>query len=227
MRNIALVVALIVVCGAGCSGDPASPKPPAPTLAANDTPANAAARLIGSYEQKNQSAFAGMLTGDFNFEFSTSTDPTLVQQWPTGWARVDESESSSHLFSGYAPPGGSVLPAASSIVITLATGTPVDDNTAGVDPATHKVLPTRVDGSITVPQSGYEPLTYVLTNNYDIFYFVRGDVAAGLDSSQPADAQHWYLYKWTDLTQAYIPGPNAPELLAKTQSWGHLKATYR
>jgi hypothetical protein len=226
-RVFAVLATFAVLFGAGCSGNPASPKPAAPTLAANDTPTNAAARLVGSYEQKNQSAFAGMLTGDFNFEFSNSTDPTLVQQYPTGWARVDESESSSHLFSGYTPQGGSTLPAATSIVITLADSTPVDDNTSGIDPATHKVLATRVDGSVTVPQSGSEPLTYVIANNYDVFYFVRGDVAAGLDETQPADAQHWYLNKWVDLSQNYIPRPDSRRGLVTTNTWGKLKALYR
>jgi hypothetical protein len=226
-RTFAALAIFAVLFGAGCSGNPASPKPAAPTLAANDTPTNAAARLVGSYEQKNQSAFAGMLTGDFNFEFSTSTDPTLVQQYPTGWTRVDESESSSHLFSGYSPPGGSTLPAATSIDINLAVDIPTDDNTSGTNPTTHKVLATRVDGSITVPQAGSEPLTYVITNNYEVFYFVRGDVAAGLDETQPADAQHWYVYKWVDQTQNYIPRPNSRGILVKTNTWGRLKSIYR
>ena len=150
-----------------------------------------------------------------------------MQQYPTGWARVDESESSSHLFSGYTPQGGSPLPAATSIDINLAVGIPTDDNTSGTDPTTHKVLATRVDGSITVPQTGSEPLTYVIGNNYDVFYFVRGDVAAGLDETQPADAQHWYLYKWVDQTQNYIPRPNSRGIFTQNTSWGLLKAFYR
>jgi hypothetical protein len=227
VRTFGVLAIFAVLFGPGCSGNPASPKPAALTLAANDTPTNAAARLVGSYEQKNQNAFAGMLTGDFNFEFSTSTDPTLVQQYPTGWLRMDESESSSHLFSGYTPPGGVPLPAAASIVITLADSTPVDDNTSGIDPATHKVLATRVDGAITVPQSGSQPLTYLITNNFDAFYFVRGDVAVGLDSTQVADAQHWYVYKWIDQTQNYIPRPNSRAILTQPASWGRLKALYR
>lgn len=227
MKAWALAAVVAALLGAGCSGNPASPAPAGPSLADNSTPAHAAARLVGSYEQKNQSAFTGMLTGDFNFEFSTSTDPTLVQQWPTGWARADESASSSHLFGGYTPPGGATLPAATSITITLATGAPVDDNTSGVDPATHKVLATRVDGSITVPQMGSEPLTYVITNNYDVFYFVRGDVASGLDESQPADSLHWYVYKWTDLSQAYLPRPDSRGTLTQPNTWGSIKARYR
>jgi hypothetical protein len=226
-RILVPLAVLATLLSFGCSSNPAQPKPAAPSLAANDTPANATSRLIGAYEQKKAPEYQGMFTGDFTYEFSTSTDPTLVQQYSTGWFKNDEKESSSHLFNGYTPPGGATLPAATSINIKLATATPVDDNSAGVDPATHKILATRVDGDITVPQAGTEPLTYVLTNNYNVFYFVRGDVAAGLDSTQAADAQHWYVYKWVDQTQSYIPRPSGRGALVKTQTWGAMKATYR
>ncbi|HKA24922.1 MAG TPA: hypothetical protein VKF80_08085, partial [Candidatus Eisenbacteria bacterium] len=99
---------------------------------------------------------------------------------------------------------------------------PVDDP-ASTDPATHKILTTRVDGSITVPQSGGEPLTYVITNNLNAFYFVRGDSATGLDSSQPADARHWYVYKWVDLTTGLAPN----RAQSKNATWAGIKARYR
>lgn len=218
-RLIPLVVLLV-----GCSSEPTKPKP-TPTLAANDTPAHAVSRLIGAYETKSEDAYAGMFTGDFSFEFSTSTDPTLVQQYSTGWFKNDETESSSHLFFGYTPPGGMTLPAAISIDINLALNTPFDDNSPGVDPTTHKVLATRVDGEIVVPQSGSEPLHYIFTNNYNIFYFVRGDSAAGLGSSQPADTSHWYIYRWSDLTQAPYGG-SANHAVARSPTWGSVKGEY-
>jgi hypothetical protein len=195
-------------------------------LASNDTPPGAMARLVQSYQAKSDTAYAGMFTGDFHYSFSTVTDPTLAIMYSGGWFKSDEAASSTHLFHGYTPPGGATLSAASSIVIQLANGTPADDNSPGVDPTTHKILSTRVDGSITVPQPGSAPLTYVLSNNLNVFYLVRGDVAAGLDSTQPADSNHWYVYRWDDLTgsQAQESGRRAR---SQTLTWGRIKALYR
>jgi hypothetical protein len=150
-----------------------------------------------------------MFTGDFTYEFSTSTDPTLVQQYSGGWFKTDETASSSHLFSGYTPSGGSTLPAASAIDINFATTMPSDDNSSGVDPVTHKVLATRVDGGITVPQAG--------------------DLAVGLGASQPADTLHWYVYRWVDLSEAVSPAPAGIGNRSLTQptTWAKAKALYR
>jgi hypothetical protein len=194
-----------------------------PSLAANETPEGAMARLVGSYERMLPGEYAGMFTGDFTFEFSNATDPTLVQQYSTGWFKTDEKESSSHLFTGYTPPGGATLPPATSIDIVLASGIPGDDNTSP-DPTKYKVLLTRVDGSITVPQSGSEPLTFFFSNNLHEFHLVRGDAAVNLDASQPADAQHWYIYRWVDLTGT---APKASGPATKATTWADVKATYR
>ena len=222
-RTLPLAFALLVVFS-GCSPKTTAPPPPTPVLTDQSTPQNAMRRFVGAYEQKRTPEYQGMFTGDFTYEFSNSTDPTLVQQYSTGWFKNDEKESSAHLFNGYTPPGAATLPAATRIDINLAVDIPTDDNTAGMDPATHKVLATRVDGGITVPQSGAEPLTYVITNNYNVFYLVRGDSAVGLDSSQSADGNHWYIYRWVDLTEA---GPRSNRPLAQATSWGGVKARYR
>jgi hypothetical protein len=210
---------------AGCISSPTKPATPAPSLPANDTPAHAVSRLIDAYETKSQDAYAGMFTGDFTYEFSNTTDPTLVTQYSTGWFRTDETASSSHLFHGYTPQGGETLAAATAITINLATTTPSDDNTSG-DPERHKVLRTRVDGIIAVPQAGGEPLNYIITNNDNVFYFVRGDAADSLSSSQPADTLHWYVYKWLDLTGSSAQG-GAGRMLTEQATWGKLKASYR
>jgi len=229
MKNIRLGALLIVLLPV-VSGCQETTKPPVTThaLVTNDTPAHAVERLVGAYEKKDEGAFGGMFTGDYTFEFSNNTDPTLVNQYSTGWFKEDEKLSSSHLFSGYTPPGGKKLEAASSIAIHFAVTAPVDDNSAGVDPATHKILGTPVDGTITVPEAGAEPLNFIMTNNYNVLYLVRGDAAADLDSSQPADAQHWYVYRWVDLSilnasnvASFNPTP------AQSFTWGHVKAAYR
>jgi hypothetical protein len=226
MRRFLVALLGVALLSAGCSSTPSTTQPNVPALAGNDSPANATSRLVGAYRQKNQAAYADMLTGDFNFQFSPSTDPALVQQYPTGWARLDETESSSHLFTGFTPQGGAAMPAASNITIVFADSVPADDNSPGVDPATHKILDTRVDGTITVPQSGGS-LVYSIANNEDIIYFVRGDAAALVDTTQVADAQHWYVYKWKDVSQNFIPRPNSSGVLAKASTWGGIKATYR
>jgi hypothetical protein len=219
-RSLLFVFALFVVL-AGCGNDDPAMKigGPDPII----TPADAINRFVGAYEQKKSAEYQGMFTGDFTYEFSMSTDPTLVQQYSSGWFKTDEKESSAHLFNGYTPPGGATLPAATTIDINLAVSIPTDDNTSGTDPVTHKVLATRVDGSITVPQAGSEPITYVITNNYNVFYLVRGDVAVNLDTTQPADDHHWYIYRWVDLSEA-APKANGPATQPKT--WGSLKAAY-
>jgi len=200
---------------------PGSVTPPAP-LPDNTTPQLAIQRFVGAYEQKKSPEYQGIFTGDFTYEFSNATDPTLVTQYSTGWFKTDEKESSSHLFNGYTPPGGTTLPAATTIDINLATDIPVDDNTSP-DPRLYKVLQTRVDGSITVPQSGASPLTYLITNNLNEFFLVRGDVAQGLDVTQSADSTHWYIYRWVDLTGT-SPGGNTP--LTQQQTWAFARAMY-
>jgi len=197
-----------------------------PSLAANETPQGAIARLIGSYEKKLADEYAQMFTGDFAYEFSNSTDPQLVNQYSTGWFKTDETQSSLHLFQGYTPPGGVTLPAATAISIQLATGTPVDDNSSA-DPATHKILATRVDGSITVPQAGSDPLTYVFSNNYNAFYLVRGDAAVGLQLPQAPDAYHWYVYRWVDLSEASPVSLSGNRSQSSPLTWGRLKGLYR
>jgi hypothetical protein len=187
---------------------------------ANDTPQGAMLRMVESYEARADSVYAKIFTGDFRFSFSNVTDPTLVQEYSAGWFKSDEAASATHMAYGYTPPGGSTLPPVSSVVIQLDNITPQDDN-ASPDPATHKVLGTRVDGSITVPQAGSEPLTFLINNNFEMFYLVRGDVAVGLDASQPADANHWYVYRWDDQSTGGFHTQTAP------QTWGLLKALYR
>jgi hypothetical protein len=223
-RIPALVVAILVITGCSGSSTTTQPKPQAPSYPSNDTPTHAAARLIGTYEHKSTAAYAAMFTGNFTYEFSNATDPTLVQQYSTGWFKVDEKASSSHLFSGYTPPGGTTLPAASAITINLAVSIPIADSTGGLDPITHKFLPTRVDGSFVVPEAGGTTLTYEISNNYNIFYFVRGDSAVGLDASQPADSSHWYVYKWVD--QTVYASPARSRLQTQPSTWGRVKGLY-
>ena len=223
MRLLLLAFVLLLFLAVGCSGafEPVKPVLYWALLPNNDTPTNAMVRFVQSYERKFETEYKGMLTGDFTFEFSSVADPTLVQQYSTGWFKPDEIETSSHLFAGYTPPGEQTLQPASSISIRLALLRPTDDSARGVDPKKHKVLSTRVDGSVTVPRESDTPRTYVIFNNYDTFYLVRGDAALSLDSSQPADSTHWYIYRWVDLTAKADSSSQSD-----TVTWGALKGKY-
>jgi len=215
------LIAFIAVTG--CGPDPINIGPlPPPPLPSDNTPEGAIRRFVAAYERRQFPEYRDMFTGDFTYEFSNSTDPALVQQYSTGWFKNDEKESAFHLFGGYTPPGGATLEPADAIDISLALTTPTDDNSSGIDPVTHKVLATRVDGRIDVPQPGSDAITYLVTNNYNVFYVVRGDVAVNLDSTQVADSEHWYLYRWVDLTG--VASSSKPS--AKAQTWGALKAAY-
>jgi len=243
-KFLALMVVAVALASSGCvfspKPDPKGTTPPTP-LPPNDTPANAIERFRLSYEQKKAPEYQASFTGDFTYEFSTSTDPTLVQQYSTGWFKNDEKESSSHLFAGYTPPGGNTLEPASTISINLAVKLPTDDNSSGVDPTTHKVLATPVDGQIVVPNTGADATTYVITNNFNVFYLVRGDQAVNLDTTQPADSSHWYIYRWVDLTgtggAAPAGGIRTASATTRTQStsqpallpmsWGGVKGAWR
>lgn len=242
MRKFLALMVVVALTSSGCIFSPdkkPGETPPTP-LPPPDTPANAIERFRLAYEQKLAPEYQAMFTGDFTYEFSTSTDPTLVQQYSTGWFKHDETESSSHLFAGYTPPGGNTLEPASTISITLGQKIPTDDNSSGVDPTTHKVLATRVDGQIVVPNSGAPATTYEISNNFNVFYIVRGDLAVNLDSTQPADATHWYIYRWVDLTgtgpapamgvhtaSAALSTASTSQPALLPMSWGGLKGAWR
>jgi len=151
----------------------------------------------------------------------------LVNKYSTGWFKTDEDTSGQHLFLGFTPQDQPPSPAASSVNIDFKTTVPVDDNAVGVDPVTHKLLATRVDGQIVIPPTppATDPTNYLIENNYNAFYLVRGDEAIGLSVSQPADTTHWYIYRWVDLTVALssLKSPHA----AGPATWGKVKGLYR
>ena len=227
-RNLPIVLVLLL---ASCASETTKPQTKQqPPLTANDTPQHAVERFIGAYEQKKVSEYANLFTGDFTYEFSNSTDPDLVTKYSTGWFTPDETASSAHLFQGYTPQGQPFAQAASSINIDFANTLPIDDSDGGIDPATHKYLFTRVDGLIVIPPSSgsQDPINYLIENNTNTFYLVRGDQASSLTASQPADSTHWYIYRWADVT-AVSASPIHTELPLPAQpaTWGRLKALYR
>lgn len=136
-----LALGILCVALAGCSDDQRVKVDEPTLLSPGPGPWDVVHQLVLAYEQKKAAEYQGCFTGDFTYEFSNATDPTLVQQLSTGWFKNDEKESSAHLFGGYTPPGEPTLPAAATIEIHLAVSIPTDDNSSGVDPATHKIWP--------------------------------------------------------------------------------------
>jgi len=217
--SVSRVLALLAcVACISCASETVKPQPKQPELAANDTPQHAIQRFVGAYEQKKASEYADMFTGDFSFEFSNDSDPNLVAKYASGWFKSDEVAASTHLFQGYTPQGQPSLPAATSINIDFSVNVPEDDNGSG-DPHTHKRLATRVDGEIVVPPTApsTDPLHYLISNNFNVLYLVRGDEALELAPSQPADTLHWYIHRWVDLS--YYPG--------KFWTWAAFRDLYR
>jgi len=220
--SLSLLVAFLVL--AGCSNEPSRPEIAA-SLPDNQTPQNTALRLMATYEQKRASEYRDLFTGDFTYEFSNFTDPVLVARWSGGWSAADELASAHHLFQGGFNLDGQIQPAATSIDIALSPTLPVSDPIR--DSTTHKVLFAGVAGQIVIPPTSpsTDPVTFVFAGNRNSLYLVRGDSAQGLSSSQPADSNHWYIWRWVDETTTYItsPSPRTTEGI----TWGRVKGIYR
>jgi hypothetical protein len=225
-RIVALVLAGALALGAGCGTEP-EPKPPAPQPTV-ETPESTIVHLIAAYEQRNLVKYRALFTGDFTFEFSNSADPTLANQWATGWFAADESLAAKHLFEGGTNLDGSYLPAASRVDLTLFRQRPVGD-TEGRDTTLYKVLSTPVDLIVEIPPTPpyTEPTLFVIINNSHRFYLVRGDAAVGLMAGQPADTTRWYIWAWADETMGAYAASGALEGATVPASWGKLKGLYR
>lgn len=233
VRAVGLLCGLVLLVAAGACGTepenenttPVGLQPP------NDTPRNTILRFIAAYEQKKTAEYRALFTGDFEFEFSYSADPSLANKWAAGWYAADESASARHLFEGGTNLDDVYLEAATSIDLTFSKSEPVDD-TEGRDPAKYKVLSTPVDGVVEVPPipPATEPTTYVVINNSHRFYLVRGDAAVGLTEDQPADSLHWYIWAWKDETVGYAGAREVAQggrEASMPATWGGLKAVYR
>lgn len=214
-----------------------APPPMPPPIPDNSTPENTIRRFIAAYETMNAGAYEGLFTADFTFEFSPDTDPDLVQQYSSGWFKEDERVSSANLFTGGVNSQGDIQSPASRIELTLANMIPSDDNSEGRDPQLFKTLSTPVTLEIEVPAAGGDPIVFEIGFGADLtrhrFFLVRGDAASSLDQDQPADDQHWYIWRWIDES---LPVTSALALRGRTElapapasesTWGRIKALYR
>jgi hypothetical protein len=215
---------------AGCSESPSEPQPRSTPLWEQTI-----RQFVSAYENQSALAYEQFFTGDFTFEFSLSADPTLANQWSTGWFKSDEVVAARHLFQGGTNLDGKYLPAANSIDLILTKTVPLGDTEAGRDSTKYKVLSTPVDAMVVAPPDtvGGDPVYYAVTNNSHRFYLVRGDAAAALAEWQPADSLHWYIWQWKDETMGVdaMPigkaGPAARPTPTASITWGKLKGVYR
>ena len=215
----------------GCGTDP-SDGPTAPLLPPNDSPANALARFVATYRERAHDEYAALLTEDFRFYFSSDVDGSLASQWPDGYANTDEDTSALHLMQGGTTMGGTDIPAASTVDLTLHIVAAEPDTSEGRDPAQFMVLTAQADLHVVVPPYGSlpDPTEFVVEDALHRYYFVRGD-AASLASGLPADESHWYLWKWEDAT-TLDHARRGPELTTAgaahhTATWGRVKNYYR
>jgi hypothetical protein len=242
-RDLRFLVSLLVLIAVlpGCIFSPdEEPVEEKPTteLTPNDTPENLIRRFIEVYERKNLTEYNKLFTGDFLFEFSTSADPDLANEYQAGWFREDERVAAQNLFNGGVNNDGEFQAAAQSIDLDLVQKIPQDDNSEGRDPEVNKVLFTPVTLTIQLPPDANDPegTTFVVGGADPAvhrFFLVRGDAASGLEEDQPADDKHWYIFLWRD--ESTVTSPSGPlgtdqqgsSHTPPTPSWGAVKGTWR
>ena len=195
--------------------------PATPGAPVADSPENAVSRLAWSWDQRDTTAYLGLLTGDFAFVFAPSDsagDPWQGHAWPL----ADEVLSARHVFTGSAGWGQPIV----GVTITLldpleGTGDP----RAGTNPGLHRVVRALADLSFELGDpAGDFPVT---ARGYETFYLVRGDSAAvhGLPPGAVANASRWYVQRWEE--QALVPGSAASASTASPwPTWGSFKRRY-
>jgi hypothetical protein len=228
--------ALLIVLGVfvGCGSDEVVGSKPA-AMPLNNTPENTILRFIAAYEQMDTTAYGQLFTGDFMFEFSNSADPDLANEYSAGWFKEDERFAATNLFNGGVNNDGVYQDGARIVELDFTQMAPLGDSQDGRNPDTHKVLFTPVQLVIQLPPSADDPEgTSFVVGGADPavheFFLVRGDQAYGLDDSQPADDEHWYIWLWRDestVTNKTSSGALDKPRMAEGSSWGMVKGLYR
>jgi hypothetical protein len=231
LQRIAPLFALFVLLAlAGCGSDdnPTRPVPPADGLPAGtpaaDTPAHFAQRLEATWESQVETEYAKLLTDDFHFRFSVSSDPLLVGAYGNNWKRAEEIDALTHLFHGFANAASDTIPGASTIDITMTGVQYVNDLEHSDSTAQYKkVVITSFDATIQVPAAS-EPVVYQISSRQEL-YLVRGDAAA-LPAGAVADSTRWYVRRWDDLSVGSLARKGPITHAARAASLGSMKALY-
>ena len=231
-RFAPLAALLVLFSLAGCGGGDKSTKPvvppsdglPAGTPAA-DSPAHLAQRLEATWENKGEAEYAKLLSDDFRYHFSLSSDPVLVDQYGDNWKRTNEVTALTHLFHGFTNTQGTVVPATSRIDMTLNGVSVVTDMDHPDSTAQYqKMVVTVLEMQVEVP-SGYEPISYSISSRQEL-YLVRGD-AAVLPAGAVATTTRWYVRRWEDLSSAGTGARKGPVINpASPATLGRLKSTF-
>ena len=225
----------VVVASLGCdSEEPISvlrPPPGPPEIP--DTPDHAVRRFIWAYENKEFAVYRNMLAGNFEYEISSLSDPGLANEFSGGWSAEDERICSQNMFFGGVNRAGQPMPSPSSIELAFQSTAPADDMTDGRDPAVFKSLLTAVRLRVTIGGDSYL-VGYGSQPERHRIFLVRGDFAEGLTEDQPADEEHWYVWRWRDESGPVDPA-GAPLSKEKADepvenrpvSWSSVKSLYR
>jgi hypothetical protein len=191
----------------------------------NDSELHLLARLDATFHARSSVEYAKLLTDDFRFHFSESTDPVLVAMYGDNWGRDDETIALTNLFTGFTNTSGDPVPAASSIDLLL-NGVQVADDTTHVDSLAYyrRIVVSRLVMSIEIPGTP-EPTIYNVDARQE-FYVVRGD-AAVLAAGQAAQADRWYIRRWDDLALAFAYGKGPVVRALAPVTLGRIKSQFR
>lgn len=208
------------VLAPGCSEDDSAPTAPeADPYVQATTPAKAAERFVETYEAQDLASYAGNLTTDFRYIFSSQSDPVLVAEYGATWGIADEDSSARHLFQGFVNDQSDYMAGARTIVATTPFFQVLEDP-SHTDSTSHYAL-------VAIPRLQFE-ITLENDTGFNVdapfnLYVVRGDVAR-LDGNQPSDTSRWYIRRIDDLTPSItlrrrtFPGA--------ASSWGRIRAAY-
>lgn len=211
---------LLVLFVTGCGHSTTQPPPPTFEWRWPRDPQEVLLFVRKAFVDRDALHYPGLLTKDFEYNFSAATDPDLATMYPN-WGKDDETESAIHLFDGFINTSGNPQPGASRIDVIF-SGVQYGPDPTHPDSIEQytKVLLTMVDGSFAIP-SEPETLIYSIHARHEL-YLVRGDAAVLDDDEQPI-ANRWYVRRWDDLSQ---PTGALQENLGPP-SWGRLRALYR
>ena len=225
---------LLLLVVAGCGGgnkstDPVPEELPAGTPQA-DSPPHLVQRFEATWEAQALNQYALLLTEDFRFEFSNAADPGLVVTYGDHWKKADEVAAITQLFDGFTPLGGTYIPGASTIRITLPPLS-FDPDPDHPDSTTHYrevSLGTFAMIVDVAPAGGQVDTTrYQIGNgNRQDVYLVRGD-AAVLAAGAARDSTRWYIRRWEDKTPGILLGKTPVINPGSFTTLGRIKALYR
>ena len=221
---LALSVLLFVV---GCGGGDKSTKPVVPSdglpsgTPAADSPTHLAQRLEATWESEVEAEYGRLLTSDFRYHFSASSDPDLVVRYPEGLSRSEEIGTLTNLFNGFTSSTNGSIPGTSHIVMQSAGATDQVDPDHPDSTAQYRVLHfDALAVSLTIGKSP-DDYTYQVVAAHDL-HLVRGD-AAVLPSGAIADTTRWYVRRWDDLSLPFGGGLRSSSAVL---SLGRIKSMY-